>query len=105
MAVALFFFTIAGILGAWAAVHERDLPFGLAITGMITVGILVIWLLVAVPFSNYARNNCEALADGYGLDYDWSIRRSCRVYLPSGQLVPEDRIRITSDGQITVVDD
>lgn len=74
---------------------------GATITGILTAVVLVIWFLVAVPVSTYNRNNCQRIADGYGMDdYDWSFRSGCRIQIPTGQLVPEDRIRITSDGQI-----
>lgn len=70
-------------------------------TTAVLVGcVLVVWFTVAVPISTTKRNNCERLADGYQLDYDWSIRNNCRIKLSTGQLVPADQIRITSDGKI-----
>lgn len=79
---------------------------GLA-AGAVTAAVIgAVWFVFAVPVSNFNRHNCERVADGYGLDeVDWSFRFGCRVVLPSGQLVPEGRIRITSDGHITAVDD
>lgn len=95
---------IAAVMTLWWFV-ERDpdaVPF--AVAGAIAV--LVVWALIAWPMSAYKANKCQDLAEGYGLDRsDWSIRLGCRVYLPTGQLVPEDRIRITSDGQIVVAGD
>lgn len=68
--------------------------------GFLAALVLVVWFVVAVPVSTYNRNNCKREADGYGLDYDWSIRNDCRIELPTGQLVPASKIRITSNGEI-----
>lgn len=78
----------------------------LVLGGACVALVLVIWFMVAVPLSSFQRDKCQERADGYGLeDSDWSIRHNCRVRLPAGQLVPESRIRITSDGQIIVTGD
>lgn len=79
----------------WSAIYE-----GSVITGVGSVFVLVLWFILAVPVSNLMRTDCGREADGYGLDYDWSFRNGCRVELPTGQLVPSDNIRITSDGEI-----
>lgn len=96
---------IIGICSIWGIV-ERD-PEGAAwLAGICTFAVMLLWALIAGPMSTYKQNKCEDLAEGYGLERsDWSIRLGCRVYLPTGQLVPEDRIRITSDGQIFVAGD
>ena len=62
--------------------------------------VLVVWFITAVPVSALERSSCRREAAGYGLDYDWSFRNSCRIELPSGLLVPADSIRITNDGMI-----
>jgi hypothetical protein len=71
----------------------------------LATAVLVVWLIVAVPVSAYARNNCRREADGYGLGYDWSFRNNCRIELPTGQLVPSSKIRITSEGEIIAGED
>lgn len=67
--------------------------------------VLVVWFIAAVPISALERSSCKREAAGYGLDYDWSFRNSCRIEIPTGQLVPADKIRITSDGKIVGEDD
>lgn len=81
-------------------------------TLIVTVVILAItlgaWGILAGPYSSHQKRNCAEMARGYGLDpelADWSFKFECRVTLPGGQLVPEDRIRITSDGEIIVSGD
>jgi hypothetical protein len=74
--------------------------FGAAIFAICAAVVLAVWLVAAVPVSAIQRKSCQREAAGYGLDYDWSFRNYCRIELPTGQLVPSDNIRITSDGEI-----
>jgi hypothetical protein len=71
----------------------------------LATAVLVVWIIVAVPVSAYNSNNCRREADGYGLGYDWSFRNNCRIELPTGQLVPSNKIRITSEGEIIAGED
>jgi len=65
-----------------------------------------VWSIAAHIVSPYQDTKCQQKADAYGLeDGDWSMRFGCRVRLATGQVVPEDRIRITTDGQIVVSDE
>jgi membrane protein YdbS with pleckstrin-like domain len=92
-----------GLVLWWA---DNDFVGALVVWAVIVAAIVVVWLVVAFPYSGYQKDVCQQKAEGYGLERSqWSIRHGCRVYLPTGQLVPESRIRITSDGQIVVVDD
>lgn len=78
---------------------------GAWITAILATLVLVVWFVVAIPVSSLNKSNCKREASGYGLDYDWSIRNGCRIMLPTGQLVPSDKIRITSDGDIITGED
>lgn len=104
MTIALACIGVALALGIAAGLWEDDPPLGFGVFLTLAAVILGVWGVVHFPMSSYNRANCERVADGYQLEYDWSIRSNCRLYLPSGQLVPEDRVRITSDGQIIVSD-
>jgi len=93
------------ITAVWAYV-EDDWEFALFAGGLALVVWLGAWVVFAWPYSSYQKDVCQQRAEGYGLERSqWSVRHDCRVYLPGGELVPENRIRITTDGQIIVTDD
>jgi len=75
---------------------------GVLNTAAVSFGlVLIVWAVFAGPVSSYSEGICNDTADGYGLEHEWGFRTGCRVYLPTGQLVPIGIIRITSEGQIT----
>lgn len=76
-----------------------SLTSGAHTTAICVAVVLVAWL-VTISISAVNTASCKREADGYGLGYDWSIRNGCRIELPTGQLIPSDKIRITSDGGI-----
>lgn len=80
----------------WSGALER----GGITTSILYSIVFVVWFVAAVPVSALERSSCRREAAGYGLDYDWSFRNGCRIELPTGQLVPDENIRITSDGEI-----
>lgn len=89
----------------WQGNHDswsEALRSGGIVAAFGAAAVLAVWFIVAVPISTYNRNVCKREADGYQLGYDWSLRNGCRIELPSGQLVPSSKIRITSDGEIVV---
>lgn len=108
---AFIFILSAALIGLIATCDAygdlKDKVFsGLAWGGISLAVVLATWALLAGPYSNFQKDICQDKAQGYGLEHsEWSFRLSCRVSLPSGQLVPEDRIRITSDGDIIVAGD
>jgi hypothetical protein len=73
-----------------------------AVATVVAIGIIgLVWVVIAGPVSSYKDDICGQKAEGYGLDrHDWSIRHGCRVYLHDGTLVPEDKIRVTIDGEV-----
>lgn len=113
---AIIFLSIAAAIGLFAFFGEaapgytygghkgwtplEGLRSGAGVLAVCVGVVMVVWAFVAWPLSTFSENSCRNEADGYNLDYDWSIRNGCRVYLPSGQLVPLDNIRVTSDGDI-----
>lgn len=104
MTVALVLFVILLIVSVVWALGD-SLAGGAVIFLAGTVVLCICWALIAGPVSSFQKDKCQTKAEGYGLERsDWSVRFKCRVYLPGGQLVPEDRIRITVDGQIIVGD-
>lgn len=106
MTIGLIALGICVLSGALCWLYNDDWTAGAAGLFVSAALVLVVWGLIHFPGSAYWSDSCDRKAEGYGLeDHDWSIRFGCRVYLPGGQLVPEDRIRITTDGQIIVSDD
>lgn len=102
--IALFLLAFGGCVLATACYFTDDTPSQAAKAGLTLFAIgaaitLVVWAFVAVD-SKFKTDRCQREAAGYGLDYDWSYRNGCRIELPTGQLVPSDKIRITTDGQI-----
>jgi hypothetical protein len=91
-------------IGVVVGFYYQEYLDGLAAGAVALVVLLAVWGLVAGPISAYNRNSCRRIAEGYGLEYDWSIRSDCRLRLPTGQLVPEGKVRITSDGRILTGD-
>jgi hypothetical protein len=106
MTFAIISLTLAVVVGFLVWIANDDWAEGAWVGGLLVAAVLVVWGIVAYPVSSYQADVCQQKAEGYGLEgSDWSFRHNCRVYLPTGQLVPEGRIRITTDGQIVVVDD
>lgn len=70
--------------------------------GTCIVLILIVWAVAVLIIQPFNEGKCDRKAEGYELESEWDFRLGCRVYLPTGQLVPIDAIRITSDGRITV---
>ena len=104
--IGLICLLICIVIGVGAGVVDRDVGIGLWIGGACAGVVLLVWFICALPYSNWQKDTCQNKAEGYGLEQsEWSFRYDCRVYLDTGQLVPESRIRITSDGQIVVTDD
>lgn len=99
---------VCAIIGVIVVIYKRtggcrwrdSLDAGGFTAVVLGVVVLLFWFLAAVPLSTINRHDCQREAAGYGLDYDWSFRNDCRIRLATGQLVPADKIRITSDGKI-----
>ncbi|HJS83690.1 MAG TPA: hypothetical protein VJ742_12730 [Nitrososphaera sp.] len=106
MIVGLLALLACFILGFFVYWADEDLAGAVRMTAIFVIGVLACWIVVAWLWSPYQKNICQGKAEGYKLeDSDWSFRYDCRVKLSSGQWVPEERIRITTDGQIVVTDD
>ena len=103
MTIGFMFLGVAVLLGLVMLWAEEDIVSGALTAAVSAAVVLGIWAVIAHVVSPYNQDKCEESAAGYGIEEaNWSFKHKCRVKLPSGHTVREDRIRITSDGKLFV---
>jgi hypothetical protein len=102
MITMLIFAISLGVLAFIVASFEEDLWMAL-FAGVVMVAVSYPALLgIRWAIQEHQTSKCEERAEGFGLEAVWSFRHDCRYILPTGHVITEGRIRITTDGEILV---